>query len=345
MAEIGDMYFHIKKHINENNLVWPIIINLVIAAVTIIYVLIYFLSNAPRKPDNSELEYIDNNNKTGALPKYTDKASTDISIVVPAYNETERIKPMLIELVDFFKSNQDNLKSIFKGKETVSYEILIVDDGSKDDTKQFVLDIANATSFENSLRETSGTLKVLQFTANRGKGGAVTQGLLHSSGEYILFADADGASEFSGILKLLKKIYGNKHGSLAIGSRAHMVDSDSVVKRSFIRNLLMYGLHSLVYVFGIRDIKDTQCGFKLFNRRSMNLIFPFMRTERWIFDVEILILALRKSCEIHEVPINWHEVDGSKVDLATDSIKMAIDLVVIRLAYMFGIYRDDIACN
>ncbi|XBW34764.1 hypothetical protein QEN19_000331 [Hanseniaspora menglaensis] len=124
-----------------------------------------------------------------------------------------------------------------------------------------------------------------------------------------------------------------------------MVDSDSVVKRSFIRNLLMYGLHSLVYVFGIRDIKDTQCGFKLFNRRSMNLIFPFMRTERWIFDVEILILALRKSCEIHEVPINWHEVDGSKVDLATDSIKMAIDLVVIRLAYMFGIYRDDIACN
>lgn len=339
------MNSYIKNYISNNDLLLPIIINLIIFAVVALYALISFLSHTPRKPFESELYYIDNEGKKDKLPDYLDNATKDISIVVPAFNETERIKPMLTEAVQFFEDYEEKLKTLFDRKTPISYEILIVDDGSKDDTKNYVLDLANTEIIKKKLKTYNGTLRILQFAANRGKGGAVTQGMLHSSGQYILFADADGASEFSCMLKLLEKIYGNKHGSVSVGSRAHMVNSDSVVKRSFVRNLLMYGLHTLVYIFGIREIKDTQCGFKMFNRRCMQLIFPYMRTERWIFDVEILIIALRKSCEIHEVPINWHEVGGSKIDLATDSIKMAVDLVVIRLAYMFGIYSDNLACN
>lgn len=133
----------------------------------------------------------------------------------------------------------------------------------------------------------------------------------------------------------------NKHGDalVAIGSRAHMVSTDAVVKRLFIRNFLMYGLHTLVYVFGIRQIQDTQCGFKMFNRRALSQIFPHMHTERWIFDVEVLLLAEMQGIRMKEFAVNWEEVDGSKVDLAKDSIGMAIDLVVTRMAYLLGIYK------
>lgn len=103
----------------------------------------------------------------------------------------------------------------------------------------------------------------------------------------------------------------------------------------------MYGLHTLVFIFGIRQIQDTQCGFKMFNRESAQIIFPHMHTERWIFDVEVLLLGGMQGVEMKEIPVNWQEIDGSKVDLARDSIQMAIDLVVTRMAYLMGVYGLD----
>ena len=103
----------------------------------------------------------------------------------------------------------------------------------------------------------------------------------------------------------------------------------------------MYGLHALVFVFGIRDVRDTQCGFKMFNFEAVKNIFPHMHTERWIFDVEVLLLGEIQKFNMKELPVNWQEIDGSKVDLARDSIAMAIDLVVTRLAYLLGVYKLD----
>lgn len=164
-------------------------------------------------------------------------------------------------------------------------------------------------------------------------------------GDYIIFADADGASKFADIKSLHQELCNllegdQAAGGIALGSRAHMVKTDAVVRRSFIRNFLMYGLHTLLYLFGIRTIGDTQCGFKMFTRSAAKEIFPYMHNEGWIFDVEVLILAERKKIKVVEVPISWHEVDGSKMDLARDSINMAVDLVAIRCAYMLGIYDD-----
>lgn len=299
------------------------------------YLAVWSLTHKPRPPFLSELKYTTNDqNLNGYDLSTTDlslKSDLILSIVIPCYNEKSRLKFMLNETITFLQTNIE-LKNKF--------EILIVDDGSKDNTADFAIALASEFGLKPKI------LKVIKFEKNRGKGGAVTHGMQHASGSYIIFADADGASQFSDIQKLLdsiKKLDLNKPTEIpavVIGSRSHMVDTDAVVKRSFVRNFLMYGLHTLVFIFGIRDIKDTQCGFKLFNKKAVNLIFPNMHTEGWIFDVEILILAARQNIPVVEIPINWHEVDGSKMDLARDSIKMAIDLVVTRMAYLMGIYKE-----
>lgn len=249
--------------------------------------------------------------------------TVELSVVVPCYNETKRLAIMLEESVPI-------LTKLF-GQ---SWEILIVDDGSKDGSAEYALQWA----IDHKLG--ADRLRVCSLVKNRGKGGAVTHGMKFFRGKYAIFADADGASKFADVEKLLSATKGDGPRSVAIGSRAHMVKTDAVVKRSFIRNFLMYGLHTLVFLFGIRTIGDTQCGFKLFSRQAANDIFPFMHTEGWIFDVEVLLVAAKKDIPIHEIAISWHEVEGSKIDLAKDSIKMAIDLVVMRCAYVLGIYDE-----
>ncbi|CDF88219.1 BN860_04984g1_1 [Zygosaccharomyces bailii CLIB 213] len=301
------------------------------------YLVVYLLSHTPRLPFKEELEFqtIDGESVVKEnLPSVSEQGDDDIllSVVVPSYNETKRILIMLRDAISYLQVRMPR-----------RWEIVIVDDGSKDGTSDYCLKLSREV-----FRLEKGQLRVVKFTKNRGKGGAVRQGLLHIRGRYGLFADADGASKFSDVDRLLtsiEKLEGSKlQAAVAIGSRAHMVNTDAVVERSFIRNLLMYGLHTLVFVFGVRSINDTQCGFKLFNRQAINAIFPYLHTEGWIFDVEILMLALRKRIPIAEVPISWHEVDGSKMDLARDSINMAKDLVVIRMAYILHIYKDDKEC-
>lgn len=297
------------------------------------YGAILLFSHQPRLPTPSELKY-STNDKKGPMhelpPRTTSskiaESSSTLTVVVPCYNETARLGKMLDECVEYLQKNHLG-----------DYEILIVDDGSSDNTAEFALDKAT------ELELPPHVLKVVKLAKNRGKGGAVAHGILHGSGKYLLFADADGASKFSDMSKLLEylKDVSNDKAAIAIGLRAHMVNTDAVVKRLFIRNFLMFGLHTLVYVFGIRNVQDTQCGFKMFNRQAVANIFPHMHTERWIFDVEILLLGELQGMAMREVPVSWHEVDGSKVDLAKDSIQMAIDLVVTRMAYLFGIYGLD----
>lgn len=298
-----------------------------------LYTVIVFLSHSPRPSRPEEEEFLTVTKKKSIsdpckLDTLDNEAEIDISVVIPCYNETKRLGAMLEETIPFLKANFNQ-----------SWEILVVDDESKDGSGQFALEWALSHDLDESC------LRVCSLSANRGKGGAVTHGMKFVRGKYIIFADADGASRFSDILKLLEAVNQSTNSdtnrpAVAIGSRAHMVKTDAVVKRSFIRNFLMHGLHTLLYVFGIRTIGDTQCGFKLFTREASRQIFPYMHTEGWIFDVEILIIAMKKDIPISEVAISWHEVEGSKIELARDSIRMAIDLIVMRCAYFMGIYNE-----
>lgn len=311
-----------------------VLLALLLAALGALYLLVLIFKHQPRKETAAECRYITNDglgDRTYPLPERLGaggapaEGTVDLSVVVPCYNETERLGKMLDEAIDHLRASR------------LRYEIIIVDDGSTDGTDQYAL----AKALE--LKVAPHIVKVVKLQFNRGKGGAVTHGLLHLQGKMALFADADGATKFSDVnllIQYLQKLPESTPG-VAIGSRAHMVNTEAVVKRSFIRNFLMYGLHTLVYVFGIRGVQDTQCGFKMFNRQAVLMIFPHMHTERWIFDVEVLLLGEIQGIQMREIAVNWQEIGGSKIDLARDSIGMAIDLVVTRLAYIFLVYRVD----
>ncbi|KAA6411215.1 MAG: dolichyl-phosphate beta-glucosyltransferase [Lasallia pustulata] len=291
-----------------------------------------------------------------------------VSLVVPAYNEEERLDAMLAEAVDYLrsefghpiaKSSQANGKleeSMSRRKKVVNggvstshtsanpaatgWEVLIVSDGSTDRT------IETALKFARNLEgEAAAAIRVIALHENRGKGGAVTHGMRHVRGQYAIFADADGASKFGDLGKLLqacKRIQDKDGRAVAVGSRNHLVGSEAVVKRSFLRNLLMHSFHLFLRLLtppATAAIRDTQCGFKLFSRPSLPYIIPYMHSEGWIFDVEMLMLAESAGIPVEEVPIGWKEVKGSKLNVLWDSLGMAWGLAVLRAAWGFGVYR------
>ncbi|KAF5548699.1 dolichyl-phosphate beta-glucosyltransferase [Fusarium napiforme] len=297
-------------------------------------------------------------------------AEVRLSVVFPAYNEEARVIPTLEEAVTYLDEHFGRTKQAGPSgaspttkrhvrnapKEDLGgYEILVVDDGSKDKTVDVVLEFAQ----EHGLHD---ILRVVSLARNRGKGGATTHGFRHVRGEYILFADADGASRFCDAGKLIEgceEVVDGSHRGVAIGSRAHLVGSEAVVKRSALRNFLMRSFHLVLMILtppATSRIRDTQCGFKLFSRASLPHIIPYMHTEGWIFDIEMLMLAesapatpvlghdgsvigTSPGIKVAEVPIEWHEVGGSKLNVIQDSIKMAIGLAVLRASWMFGVYR------
>ncbi|KAN0039214.1 hypothetical protein ACTA71_001408 [Dictyostelium dimigraforme] len=249
-----------------------------------------------------------------------------LSVIVPAYNEQTRLPSMLDEAIKFL--NEKSKKDL-----KFSYEIIIIDDGSKDSTAKLV------TSYIE--KQPSSNIRLLKLKQNRGKGGAVKRGILCSRGKYCLMVDADGATEFKDFNRvedIMHKIEKNDLG-IVCGSRSHLVDSDLVAKRSFLRNILMYGFHIFVQTLCVKGIKDTQCGFKLFTRETARRIFPTLHIERWAFDVEILYLAQKLNMPIAEVAVNWTEIDGSKLDPFSSSIQMAKDIVRIRFRYLLGIWK------
>lgn len=270
--------------------------------------------------------------RTGAqyeFPSISDKPSLTLTVVVPAYNEQYRISPMLDVTIEHLERKHEQNAEF-------TYEIIVVDDCSKDNTIGVVMDYISKIGVDK--------LRLLRLAQNRGKGGAIRRGVLCARGRYILFADADGASRFSDVDKLelqLKKNEVNELG-VSIGSRHSNQNEDLVrVEKSIFRKILSKGFATLLNVLGVKGINDTQCGFKLFSRRAAKLLFSLMHIERFAFDVELLVLARKFDIPIVEVPISWVEIAGSTVDPIWDSLKMARDLLKIRVMYYLGIWSSE----
>ena len=250
----------------------------------------------------------------------------DLSLVIPAYNEEKRLPVMLDKAATFLQA--------WSLEEKINYEIVVADDGSNDGTALYVLNRARLDP----------TIRLVSLGRNCGKGGAVKRGVNYSRGKYVLMADADGATEISDLPRLWSSLHENQRdeAGLAIGSRAHL-EKESIATRSLVRTVLMRGFHILVMLLCTSNVRDTQCGFKLFTRKAARLLFSNLHLEGWTFDIEIIVLAEQLGIPISEVPVTWNEVEGSKLiqnklDVVLTSLKMARDMLCLRLSYLLGIW-------
>jgi len=292
------------------------------------YVVLVFFSPPSMKTRTSEQRY-----RCAAsldipkdLPRLEDtEAAVDLSIVIPAFNEVPRLPVMLKQAVEHLSSPSSRGRTV---------EIIVVDDGSSDGTSDMALKLAE--------EHKEFDIRVVSLEKNLGKGGAVRHGMLHARGGRLLMVDADGASQFEDVDKLwleMDRLSERTDAAVVIGSRAHLVKTDAVVKRSMLRNMAMYALHVVLQLVGVGHIRDTQCGFKLFTRRAAQSIFPYQHLTGWIFDVEILLLAKQQDIPVSEVPINWKEVPESKLNVAKDSLLMFKDLLVLRSNLLSGRWK------
>lgn len=251
---------------------------------------------------------------------------THISVVVPAYNEQDRISVMLDETIGYLQDRQ-------KKDPSYTWEIVVVDDGSRDNTAQIVLGYVKKYS--------TRLIRLNKLKKNVGKGGAVRRGMLVARGKYLLMADADGATKFSDIEKLencMSQIESQGHGVI-VGSRAQYHQTEQSERRPWYRDISHIVFALLVDFLCVKQIKDTQCGFKLFTRKSAIEIFLVMHIERWAFDVEMLYLAQRKNFPIKEAIVQWTDVDGSHLSVISASIQMFKDIVRIPLLYRIGSWK------
>lgn len=232
----------------------------------------------------------------------------DLSVIVPAYNEERRLPPTLIEMIDYLEARAKN------------YEIIVVDDGSRDGTCEMVKKFERIRS----------RVRLIRSPNNYGKGHAVRMGVLNAKGARILFADADGASPIQELDRLERAL--DSGHQIAIGSRA-LTDKDTVVSTRWYRKYLGRMFNYCVNFILLPGIADTQCGFKLFTNQVARFLFENQRSDGFSFDVEILYLAGKAEIKIAEVPINWTNIPGSKVNLILDALKMFKDIFVFKVRH------------
>jgi dolichyl-phosphate beta-glucosyltransferase len=233
------------------------------------------------------------------------RSAVDLSMVIPAYNEARRLPPTLARLRDYLEAGPD------------TYEVLVVDDGSTDDT----VFVAQAVAREWP------QLEVLTLPQNQGKGAAVREGMLHARGALRAFSDADLSTPIEELPRLRSHLGGACH--VAIASR-DAPGSDIQVHQPRWREFMGRTYNRILRLLVLPGIRDTQCGFKLFTSEAAEACFAPLETFRFGFDAEVLVRARRRGWEIAEVPVRWRHVEESRVGGIGDALRMLYDLVRLR---------------
>lgn len=236
----------------------------------------------------------------------------DLTIIIPAYNEQNRLPLTLAKVRAWLESRPE------------SAEVIVVDDGSTDATAEVV----------KGAQADWPQLRLLANPGNRGKGYSVRHGAQEARGRILLFTDADLSAPIEEAPKLLDAL--NNH-DIAIGSRAldrHLIEKHQAPLREFAGktfNLIVRAVLGLPFA-------DTQCGFKAFRRERCTCVFDQQRIERFGFDPELLFIAKRRGLAIKEVPVRWAHDPGTRVAVMRDSVRMFGEVWIIRWNSWMGRY-------
>jgi dolichyl-phosphate beta-glucosyltransferase len=228
-----------------------------------------------------------------------------LSIVVPAYNEVLRLPRSL-----------DAMRAHFDAADE-PYEVIVVDDGSRDGTAEAVKEIVRGWP----------QLSLRRLPVNRGKGAAVREGLLNASGDLRAFSDADLSTPLDELARLRARLGGDCH--VAIASR-DLPGSDIEVHQPRPRELAGKTYNRLLRLLALPGIYDSQCGLKVFSAEAALACFTPLRTERFGFDAEVLVRARRLGWTVAEVPVRWRHVEASRVSAYRDAPRMLLDLLRLR---------------
>jgi glycosyltransferase involved in cell wall biosynthesis len=246
-----------------------------------------------------------------------------LSVIIPAYNEADNFKKGVLSRVEKYL-NQQSYKS----------EVIVVDDGSQDNTAKLVSDWIKDKKRWRIIRN-----------SHKGKAIAVSAGVFSAKGKYIIFTDFDQATPLSEIEKLLP--FMKKGYAIAIGSRE--VKGSKREREPWHRHLMGRAFNLLVKTFAVKGIQDTQCGFKLFKADIAHELFRNLEVYKdaeekqaymGAFDVEILYLAQKNGYQTAEVPVHWKHVKTTRLNPVRDSSRMLIDIMKIRLADLTGKYEE-----
>lgn len=235
-----------------------------------------------------------------------------LSLVIPCYNESERIPAML-----------ETLKR-FEGKWKANYEVIIVNDGSSDNTLELLKEKL-PTSLSKAKR-----LEFVDVQPNKGKGNALKEGMTYADGDFILTLDADMAASPIDLNNWLSKLPGKtfKNNEILIGSREH---EQSKVDGNPLRKIMGVIFNLIIQILTPLNSRDTQCGFKLYPKTIGKQLFKDLRFTGWAHDVEILYRAHQKGITIKSMPISWKHIEGTKIKVVKDSIMMAIQVFLISI--------------
>ncbi len=235
------------------------------------------------------------------------------SIVIPAYNEGQRLRATLEKVLAYVR------------EQGWDAEVIVVNDGSRDNTAEIVREFA----------ENNSLVRLVENPSNRGKGYSVRNGMLKARGDIVVFSDADLSSPIEEMPKLLDALA--LGADIAIGSR--WLKAELQTRRQSLHRQVFGRVFNLLLriILGLR-FKDTQCGFKAFTRRAAQTILPLQRIERWGFDPEILFLARKFGFRVEEVPVLWGHSGGTRINPLVDGARMFQEMLRIRWYDLMGRY-------
>lgn len=237
-----------------------------------------------------------------------------VSVVIPAYNEEERLPETLLRLQQWISLNRSVCNIV---------EVIVVDDGSRDKTASCVTQLGVGWPL----------LKLISLSENQGKGAAVHAGMNVAKAPWILVADADEATPWSEISGLVPYLTDN---DMVMGSRA--LEGSLIMRRQhwFRQGMGKTFNRLLRFLMGV-PFKDTQCGFKFVKNGSLfrTQVLPDLAVQRFAWDVELILLMLKRGLNIREVPVRWEHKEQSRVRIVRDSFEMLGTVIKLKIALFF----------